>query len=219
MVHSVDELVLVPDQQVLPDGIVRLDEVEVHPVEEVLPPLQQGIGLSQKGPHQLTGSGIAGIDDEGQFLDLFALPRFQRLDEGHVPIDGEAVGVEVQVELVRVKVDLLPRDAEAAEEVPVAAAAAVGGFDLFAQVVGSLARFLVPQFQFGLHPLADLLPRFLGQGRGHLLGLFGGVLGPEAVVVGGELPLQLPQHAGRLPGEPAYAGAAATTLPSAAMDP
>ena len=36
-----------------------------------------------------------------------------------------------------------------------------------------------------------------------VLGLLRGILRPQAVVVGDELPLQLPQHAGRLPGEPA----------------
>ena len=99
--------------------------------------------------------------------------------------------------------DFLPRDAEPAEKIPVAAAAAVGGFDLFLQVVGPLARLLVAQFQFGLHPFADLLPGLLGQRGRHLLGLFGGVFRPEAVVIGAELPLQLAQHTGRLPDQPA----------------
>ena len=64
------------DEQVLPDGIVSLDQVQVHAVEKVLLPLQQGVGLGQKGPHQRTGGGIAGVDDQGQFLDLFAFPAF-----------------------------------------------------------------------------------------------------------------------------------------------
>ena len=42
----------------------------------------------------------------------------------------------------------------------------------------------------------------MGQRGGHLLGLLRGVLGPQAVVIGHEFPFQLPQHAGRLAGEP-----------------
>ena len=172
-------------------------------MEKVLPPFQQGVGLGQKGAHQLAGGGVAGINDQRQFLDLFALPAFQRLDKGQVAVHRKAVGVEVQVKLVRVQLDLLAQDAEPAQKVLVAAAAAVGGFDLLLQCIGALARLLVPQVQLGLHPLTDLLPRFLRQGSGHLLGLLRGILRPQAVVIGDELPLQLPQHAGRLPGEPA----------------
>ncbi len=109
VVHGTDELVLVLDEDILPDGVVGLNQVQVHPVEEILPPLQQGVGLGQKGPHQLTGGGVAGVDDQGQLLDLLALPGLQRLDEGQVAVDRQAVGVEVQVELVRVEVDFLPR--------------------------------------------------------------------------------------------------------------
>ena len=189
-----DELVLVPDQKVLPDGVVGLDEAEIHPMEEILPALQQSVRLSQKGPHQLARGGVAGVDDEGQLLYLLALPGLQRLDEGQVAIDRQAVGVEVQVEFVRVEVDFLPGDTEPAQKVAVAAAAAVRGLDLLPQGVCTLTSLFVPPFQFGLHPLADLLPRLLGQRGGHLLGLVGGVLGPEAVVVGVELFFQLHSH-------------------------
>ena len=202
MVHGVDEFVLVVDEDVLPDGIICLNEVQVHPVEEVLAALEQGVGLGQERPHQLTGGGIAGVDDKGQLLDLFALPAFQRFDERQVAVDRKAVGVEIQVELVRVQFHFLAQDAEPAQEIFVAAAAAVGGLYLLLQRVGTVARFLVPQVQLGLHPFTDLLPRFLRQGRGHLLGLFGCVLRPQAVVVGGKLPFQLAQHTGRLAGEP-----------------
>ena len=43
----------------------------------------------------------------------------------------------------------------------------------------------------------------MGQRGGHLLGLFRGILRPQAVVIGHEFPFQLAQHAGRLAGEPA----------------
>ena len=174
-------------------------------MEKVLLSFQQSVGLRKERPHQFTGGGVAGVDDKGQLLDLFALPAFQRLDEGQVsvPIDGETVGVEVQVELVRVQLDFLPQHAEPAQKVPVAAAAAVGGFYLLLQSIGTVPGFLIPQVQLCLHPLPDLLPRFLRQRGGHLLGLLRGILRPQAVVIGDKFPFQLPQHAGRLPGEPA----------------
>lgn len=50
------------------------------------------------------------------------------------------------------------------------------------------------------------MPRLLGQRRRHLLGLFGGIFGPEAVVVGVEFFFQLAENAGRLPHQPAVDG-------------
>ena len=202
MVHGVDQLVLIVDQDILPDGVIGLDQVQVHPVEKVLLSFQQSVGLRKERPHQFTGGGVAGVDDKGQLLDLFALPAFQRLDEGQVAVHRKAVGVEVQVELVRVQLYFLPQHAEPAQKIPVAAAAAVGGFYLLLQGIGTVPGFLIPQVQLCLHPLPDLLPRFLGQRRGHLLGLVRRILRPQTVVVGHELPLQLAQHTGGLPGEP-----------------
>ena len=98
--------------------------------------------------------------------------------------------------------DLLPGHAEPAQEILIAPAAAVGGLDLLLQGIGTVTGFLVPQVQLGLHPLTDLLPRLLGQGRGHLLGLLGGILGPQAVIIGVEFPLQLAQNAGGLARQP-----------------
>ena len=102
--------------------------------------------------------------------------------------------------------DFLPGDAEPAQEVAVAAAAAVCGFDLLPHGVRTLTGLFVPQFQLCLHPLADFLPRPLGQRRRHLLRLFGGIFGPEAVVVGVEFFFQLAENAGRLPHQPAVDG-------------
>ena len=198
-----DEFILVADEDVLPHGVVGLNQVQIHAVEKVFPSFQQGVGFCQKGAHQLAGGGVAGINDQCQLLDLFAFPAFQRLDERQVAVHRKAVGVEVQIELVRVQLYLLAQDAEPAQKVLVAAAAAVGGFHLLLQRIGALARLFIPQVQLGLHPLPDLLPRFLRQRGGHLLGLLRGILRPQAVVVGDKFPLQLPQHAGRLPGEPA----------------
>ena len=198
-----DELVFIANEQVLLDGVVRLDQVQVHPVEEIFPPFQQGVGLGQERPHQLAGGGIAGVNDEGQLLDFLTFPGLQRLNEGHVAVDRKAVGIKVQIKFIRVKVHFLPGDAEPAQKIFVAAAAAVGGLDLLLERVGPLARLFIPQLQLGLHPLPDLLPGLLGQGRWHLLGLLRGVLGPEAVVVGVELPLQLAEHARRLAQQPA----------------
>ena len=159
MVHGTDEVVFVFDGNILPHRVVGLDEVEIHPVEEILPALQQSVRLGQKGPHQLTRGGVAGVDDEGQLFDLLALPGLQRLDEGQVAVDRQAIGVKVQIELVRVEVDFLPGDAEPAQEVAVAAAAAVCGFDLLPHGVRALTGLFVPEFQLCLHPLADFLPR------------------------------------------------------------
>ena len=83
-------------------------------MEEILPALQQSVRLGQKGPHQLTRGRVAGVDDEGQLFYLLALPGLQRLDEGQVAVDRQAIGVKVQIELVRVEVDFLPGDAEPA---------------------------------------------------------------------------------------------------------
>ena len=54
-------------------------------MEEILSALQQSVRLGQKGPHQLTRGGVAGVDDEGQLFYLLALPGLQRLDEGRLP--------------------------------------------------------------------------------------------------------------------------------------
>ena len=166
-----DEFILVADEDVLPHGVVGLNQVQIHAVEKVFPSFQQGVGFCQKGAHQLAGGGVAGINDQCQLLDLFAFPAFQRLDERQVAVHRKAVGVEVQIELVRVQLYLLAQDAEPAQKVLVAAAAAVGGFYLLLQGIGTVPGFLIPQVQLCLHPLPDLLPRFLGQRRGHLLGL------------------------------------------------
>ena len=206
MVHGTDEVVFVFDGNILPHRVVGLDEVEIHPMEEILPALQQSVRLSQKGPHQLTRGGVAGVDDEGQLFYLLALPGLQRLDEGQVAVDRQAVGVKVQIELVRVEVDFLPGDAEPAQKVAVAAAAAVCGFDLLPHGVRALTGLFVPELQLCLHPLADFLPGLPGQRGGHLLGLFGGIFGPEAVVVGVEFFFQLAENAGSLPHQPAVDG-------------
>ena len=86
-------------------------------------------------------------------------------------------------------------------ELDAIAGCVIGGVS-FNGGIGTVPGFLIPQVQFCLHPLPDLLPRFLGQRRGHLLGLVRRILGPQTVVVGHELPLQLAQHTGGLPGEP-----------------
>ena len=116
MVHGTDEVVFVFDGNILPHRIVGLDEVEIHPMEEILPALQQSVRLSQKGPQPSSPEvEVAGVDDEGQLFYLLALPGLQRLDEGQVAVDRQAVGVKVQIELVRVEVDFLPGDAEPAQ--------------------------------------------------------------------------------------------------------
>ena len=202
MVHGVDQLVLIVDQDILPDSVIGLDQVQVHPVEKVLLSFQQSVGLGKECPHQFTGGGVAGVDDKGQLLDLFALPAFQWFNKRQIAVHRKTIGVKIQVELVRVQLDLLPQHAEPAQEVSVAAAAAVGGLHLLFQGVGPFPGFFVSQVQLGLHPFPDLLPGLLGQRGGHLLGLFRGVLRPQAVVIGHEFQFQLAQHAGRLAGEP-----------------
>ena len=37
MVHGMDEVVFVFDGNILPHRVVGLDEVEIHPMEEILP--------------------------------------------------------------------------------------------------------------------------------------------------------------------------------------
>ena len=44
VVHGVDQLVLIVDQDILPDGVIGLDQVQVHPVETVLLSFQQSVG-------------------------------------------------------------------------------------------------------------------------------------------------------------------------------
>src|SRR5699024_6630310 len=129
VVHQVDQFVLGGDKVVPLDLVVGLDDVQVHPAEKALPLLEQGVCLGQTAAHQRPGGRIAGVDDQRDLLDLFALPRFHRLDQGHIAVDRQAVGVKIQIKGVGVEAGLLPQDAEPAQKIPVAAAAAVGGLD------------------------------------------------------------------------------------------
>ena len=90
-------------------------------------------------------------------------------------------------------------------ELDAIAGCVIGGVS-FNGGIGTVPGFLIPQVQLCLHPLPDLLPRFLRQRGGHLLGLLRGILRPQAVVIGHELPLQLAEHARRLAQQPAVGG-------------
>ena len=174
--------------------------MQVHPAEKALPLLEQGVGLGQKAADQRPRGRIAGVDDQRDLLNFFALPRLHRLDQGHIAVDRKAVGVKVQVEGVGVEVRFLPQHAEPAQKIPVAAPAAVGRLDRLGQVSPFGAGLLGVQLQLRLHPPADLLPGGLRLGRGRVL-LAGSR--PQTVVVGAEFPLQLLLDAGRQPPQPA----------------
>ena len=164
-------------------------------MEEILPAFSRVYVSARKARTTLTRGGVAGVDDEGQLFYLLALPVSSgSMRAGcHRPTGHRC---KVQIELVRVEVDFLPGDTEPAQEVAVAAAAAVCGFDLLPHGIRALTGLFVPEFQLCLHPLADFLPCLLGQRRRHLLRLFGGIFGPEAVVVGVEFFFQLAENTG-----------------------
>ena len=55
---------------------------------------QHVVSLFQGPPHQLPGAGHGRVDDNGKILYPVNLSGLQRLNEGHIAVEGQAVGIE-----------------------------------------------------------------------------------------------------------------------------
>ena len=183
--------------------IVTLHHGDVAFGKKALAGFKQAERFFQKCLDQLAGGGLARVDHNDKIPDFFALPAFQRLNQGQVAVGAQAVRVVAQVKLVGVQAGLFAHHGKAAQKVLVQAAA-VGCFDLCLHRFGpgSLPGLLACL----LHADAGFAPKLFPVAALHLSLLAGGVLGPKAVAVAHKFPVQLLQFVRLLSGKPAVNG-------------
>ena len=144
---------------VLLDFRVALDDMDVDLAEKALLLGQDVIGFRQEGLHQLSLNGAGGVDGNDEILDFFDLLVLQRLDEGHVLIELEAVGIKDVVKFVVVDLHVLPQDGKFPQEVRIVVFLPVDLLDILQKVRGPVPPGgLGGGLQIHLHPLADGLP-------------------------------------------------------------
>ena len=100
--------------------------------EKALAVLQKRVGVGQKAAHQLTRGGHRSIDRNDEILDLAHLARLKRLDQRHVAVVPQAVGIVAVVERICVDRDLLAQGGKAAQERAVVGGGMGGDGKLFA---------------------------------------------------------------------------------------
>ena len=155
------EVLLAGDLPVLLDLRVALDDVEVDLGEEVLLLAQDVVGLGDESLHQVATDGAGGVDGDDELLDPPDLLVLQRLHQGHIAVQGQAVGVVDIVELVLVHLGDLAQAHIAAEEVRVVVRLPVHRLQLLDQGAGVGAVAAGDGLQVHLEPLADLPPGLL----------------------------------------------------------
>ena len=69
--------------------------------------LQLVVGLLQKTLYQLPGTGHGGVDHHGEILHPVHLPGLLRLNQWHVPVQGQPIGIKGVVEGVHIHLNLL----------------------------------------------------------------------------------------------------------------
>ena len=175
VLHGGLQLLFIGDELIGAELVVALEEPQAEGAEKALRLLQNGIGVGEKLPHQLPGGGHGGVDGDDQVPDPAGLTGLQRLDEGHVAVAAQAVGVVAVVEGVGVHPQLLPQHGEALEEGPVVVLLPGLHLQLLQHRLTAGGVLAEHRFHAGLHPLGGPLPL--------LLVLLGLLLVPETVVV------------------------------------
>ena len=122
------------------------------------------IGLLYKHLYQLPGGGAGGVDGDDELPDALDLPVLQGLDEGHIPVELQAVGVVDIVELVRVQPHDLPTDGELLQKGGVVVLLPVDGPQVLGQRPGPVALELGEGLQVHLHPGGNIRPDLLHGG-------------------------------------------------------
>ena len=117
--------------------------------------------MRDEAAHQVSADGFGRVDDDGEIADAVGLLVLERLDQRHVAVQVDAVGVVDVVELVHVHLHLLGDDHELAEEFGVAVDLAVGDLEVGDQASGLLAPFLREGLEVHLDLLGDVLPLLL----------------------------------------------------------
>ena len=119
VLHIAAKLLEARDLLVRAELIVALQNVDIEPAGKGIGGTQDGIGGCQKFPHQHAGGGHGGVDGDHKVLDALFLFCLRRLNEGHVAVAHEAVGVVDIVKSVRIGPQDFPRGGEAAQELSV----------------------------------------------------------------------------------------------------
>ena len=116
VLHIVAQVVLACDALIRAQLVVALQNAQVDVPEKALAVAEQRVGVGQKAAHQLARGGHRGVDRNDKILDLAHLAGFERLDQRHVAVVPQAVGIIAVVERVRVDRDLFAQRGKAAQE-------------------------------------------------------------------------------------------------------
>ena len=188
ILHVAPELVEGADRHVRAQAVVALEDVDVELSREGVGRAEDGVGAGQKFAHQNAGGGHGGVDGDDEVLDALFLPRLGRLDEGHVAVAHQAVGIVDIVEGVRVRVQDLPRGGKAAEEFAVVHVVPCGDVELLQHGLAARAALADKGLHGGLGLRSRVLPLSVLPLAALALLLLLQI--PEAVVVHEEGPLE-----------------------------
>ena len=111
--------------------------MDVESARKAVHGAQDRIGTGQKLPHQGTGGRHGGVDRNDEILDAPLLPGLRRLDERHVAIAAQAVGVVDIVKRVGVGAHDLPGRGKTAQELAVVHIIPRGNGELFHHVLSA----------------------------------------------------------------------------------
>ena len=105
---------------------VALDDVDVHLAAKFLGLHEDVEGMLDEALAKVAAHGLGGIDGDDKVAHALRLLVLKRLDERHVSVKFQPIGVEDVVELVIVNAHVLGHRCEATQEVAVVIGLTVG---------------------------------------------------------------------------------------------
>ena len=122
---------------------VTLYDVNIYLLKITALVFQHRIGLVQKAVYHLTLTGSGGVDGYDKFPDPFVFPVFEWLDEGHILVQFEAVGVIVIVEGIQINTKFFFQHGKFTQKFSVIHFIPPNIFQCVQQMTGLLAPLLV----------------------------------------------------------------------------
>ena len=174
MRHVVGKFLRVVNDPVRAQLVVALQDAQVDAAEKARALLEQLAGPFEKGADELARGGHGGVDGDDEILDFARLARFQRLDQRHIAVAAQTVGIVAVVERVCVDGGLLAQGGKPPQKGAVVGRAARGDGKLLAHGLAA-GRFAGEnRIHGGLGALRLLLPAAV---------LIVIILGPERVLI------------------------------------
>ena len=158
MRHVVGKFLRIVDNLIRAQPVIALENAQVDAAEKTRVLLKQLAGLFEKGADKLARGGHRGVDGDDEILDFPRFACFERLDERHIAVMAQAVGVVAVVERVRVYGGFLAQGRKTAQKRAVVGRAARGDGELLAHGLAAGRLVCENGFHGGAGALGLLLP-------------------------------------------------------------